>query len=80
LRLTVTVAVPPGQIVPPPVTVAIIAVLTVTVALPTAPAIEQPMESITEDTEYVVVADGRTMRVSGLDPVAVAPPLLSATV
>src|ERR1700733_9516575 len=51
---------------------------TVTVALPMLLA-EQPIESVADETEYVVVDDGWTVKVSGLEPVLVPPPLLSVT-
>src|ERR1700733_2040584 len=51
---------------------------TVTVALPMLLA-EQPIESVAEETEYVVVDDGWTMKVSGLEPILVIPVLLSVT-
>ena len=53
--------------------------LTVTVALPLIVA-RQPLESVAEVTEYVVVAPGLTGKTKGLAFVFVPPPLFRVTV
>ncbi len=53
--------------------------MTVTVALP-LPVIGQVAESLPDITEYVVVEAGETIKVRGLDPLCVPPPLFKVTV